>query len=145
MIAQFRRKRTCFENILSLAQADVAKGIWRIEPTFLKTRDKFLPSKEEQHALLSPDRWNLYRGNFHCAGIDRPNGGVMIGQEAVSFLAEPRGLAGSGLIKMYIWSQKPLGPLKPSLDHLESQHDLASPVTFIRQFDTQWYLQLEID
>ena len=63
----------------------------------------------------------------------------------VSFLAESRGFAGSGAVKMFVWSEKPITPLRDSLDKLFDERRESTPNVRVKHLEEPWYLELDVN
>ncbi len=145
MTFMLRKNIGCFENVLRMAKQDRARGIWRISPVFIKTNTDFLPTNTQQHEFLPDSRWNRYRELFVCAHLDNGNGGISISASSVSFIAETRGFAGSGAAKMFVWSEKPITPVRNSLDKLFDDPRESTPNMRFKHIEGPWYLELDIN
>ena len=145
MILALRNHVGCFEDILKMAGQDSARGIWRISPDFLKTTADFLPTAARQHDLLPDARWATYRELFVCADLSKENGGIEMGSSRVSFLAAPRGFAGFGAVRMFVWSEKPITPFRNSLDKLFDEPQEATPNVRVKHIKGPWYLELDVE
>ncbi len=145
MALSLRNHIGCFQDNLKMAKQDSAREIWRISPEFLKTTANLQPTPAQQHDLLPDARWAKYRELFVCAGLSRGNSGIETGSSRVSFLAEPRGFAGSGAVKMFVWSEKPITPLRDSLDKLFDEPRESTPNVRFKHIEGPWYLELDVN
>ena len=63
----------------------------------------------------------------------------------MSFLAESRKFAGSGAVKMFVWSKNPIAPLRDSLDKMFDEPRESPPSVRVKHIEGPWYLELDVD
>lgn len=136
LIERFRVHQDEFERLREMFLADPELG--RVAPGFTRSAS-FPPGSSSAGPRISSDRLKAYRRAFESLGLDAGIEGYG-DKERISFIASTRGLGVSGSAKGYVYSVKPLRPLRQSL---EGRPVGGRPGIAYRHLDGEWYLYLD--
>lgn len=135
---EFFRHRSQFEQLRKMADED--RSVIRIAMDFTwLASDSSWPRK---NIGFSERRWEAYKRLFHTLGIE---GGIERSQDypfAILFIAESSGTILNEWTKGYIYSARPLSPVRHSLDDI-SASSVTGHSIFFEPIAENWYLFVE--